>query len=496
MVARKMILTTIQFIALAGTVLFPLGASAQSNASVAFSITPNLFSAGQQASAFLSISSTGVPLPAALQTGDKFYFGISPSIGTVTSFVTPVVVNSSTLMPGDFSVAFGSSDNQIVITYNSAGKTFGYGDSICVRVNFTASAQAGSGDITFQSRFTHVVNGIGPFTSVTIVNFATGPAGPQGAQGPQGPQGQQGLQGVPGAGIGFNPLQVATLRWYNSTTTTFAFPVNNGTHAQELAFDGSSMWVSGDTTVTKLRASDGVNLGTFSTGGTGGAGVAFDGSNIWVVNNGSDTVSRLSISNGALFNPSPVGHLPQDIAFDGENMWVTNNGDNTVTRLHGTGAVSFGLFPVGNAPIGVAFDGANIWVANHLDNTVTKLRASDGANLGTFPAGPQPVGVTFDGANIWVANFIGNKVTKLRTSDGAILGSFPVGSFPLYLAFDGANIWVTNSGDHSVTKLRASDGANLGKFDNQAGVAGAAGVAFDGAFIWVAIPDEAEVIKR
>jgi DNA-binding beta-propeller fold protein YncE len=44
--------------------------------------------------------------------------------------------------------------------------------------------------------------------------------------------------------------------------------------------------------VTRLRASDGANLGTFSVG-TGPAGVAFDGSSIWVANVGSDTVSKL-----------------------------------------------------------------------------------------------------------------------------------------------------------------------------------------------------------
>src|SRR5262245_36488137 len=51
-----------------------------------------------------------------------------------------------------------------------------------------------------------------------------GPKGDQGDQGPQGPKGDQGDQGAQGAagpagpqgppGIGFNPLQIALLRWY------------------------------------------------------------------------------------------------------------------------------------------------------------------------------------------------------------------------------------------------------------------------------------------
>jgi DNA-binding beta-propeller fold protein YncE len=45
-------------------------------------------------------------------------------------------------------------------------------------------------------------------------------------------------------------------------------------------------------TVTKLRAADGANLGTFAAG-TSPFGVAFDGANIWVANAGSNTVSKL-----------------------------------------------------------------------------------------------------------------------------------------------------------------------------------------------------------
>ncbi len=47
-----------------------------------------------------------------------------------------------------------------------------------------------------------------------------------------------------------------------------------------------------DGTVTKLRASDGSNIGTFDVGGNP-LGVAFDGANIWVVVGGSNIVRKL-----------------------------------------------------------------------------------------------------------------------------------------------------------------------------------------------------------
>src|ERR1700745_1204336 len=72
-----------------------------------------------------------------------------------------------------------------------------------------------------------------------------------------------------------NPLQIATLHWYQANRTT-RFAV--GTNPFGLAFDGANIWVAnnGSDNVTKLRASDGKVLGTFAVG-SNPIGVAFDG---------------------------------------------------------------------------------------------------------------------------------------------------------------------------------------------------------------------------
>jgi hypothetical protein len=85
-----------------------------------------------------------------------------------------------------------------------------------------------------------------------------------------------------------NPNQVAILRWYAANQTA-AFPV--GTFPIGVAFDGANVWVTNQGGATKLRASDGTNLGTFPVGSSP-YGVAFDGANVWVANLGSDTVSK------------------------------------------------------------------------------------------------------------------------------------------------------------------------------------------------------------
>ena len=278
-----------------------------------------------------------------------------------------------------------------------------------------------------------------------------------------------------------NPKPIALLRWYAVNLTT-QFTV--GTQPSSLAFDGDAMWVANLATnnVTKLRASDGANLGTFAAG-TGPWGIAFDGGSIWVTNQNSNNVTKLRASDGSFVANYNVGNFPQGVVFDGSSIWVANSQSNTVTKLRPSDGMNLGNFNVCTGPGGIAFDGASIWVACE-DNHVTKLRASDGFNQGNFPVGTFPVrGVVFDGANIWVTNNGSANVTKLRASDGMNLGTFNVGNSPTGAAFDGANIWVANFGDSTVTKLRASDGVNLGTFG---GVSFPGGVAFDGANIWIA----------
>jgi len=64
-----------------------------------------------------------------------------------------------------------------------------------------------------------------------------------------------------------NPLKVALLKWYQANLVPTTFPV--GQQPYGVAFDGANIWVTNnaDGTVSKLRASDGAALGTFSVGG-------------------------------------------------------------------------------------------------------------------------------------------------------------------------------------------------------------------------------------
>jgi hypothetical protein len=327
------------------------------------------------------------------------------------------------------------------------------------------------------------------FMDVTI--GAVGPLGPSGPPGmpgkvgPQGPAGRAGPAGPAGpSGLAINHLQVALLKWAPYAGLTF--PV--GSKPDGIAFDGANIWVAngGGNTVTKLRSSDGVSLGTFTVGANP-FGIAFDGANLWVAN--STGVTKLRASDGSNLGTFSVGASPLGVACDGSNIWVASFGNGTVTKLRAGDGTPLGTFTLPFPPFGVAFDGENIWVTN--GESVTKLRASDGTSLGNFNVGENSSGIAFDGANIWVVStsMANSYVTKLRASDGIVLGAFPVNASG-GIVFDGVNIWVPAS--TGVTRLRASDGLNLGTVSDPGSPYA---VAFDGANIWVTNENSGTVSK-
>ena len=97
------------------------------------------------------------------------------------------------------------------------------------------------------------------------------------------------------------------------------------------------------------------------------------GANIWLANYGTNTVTKLRASDGANLGTFPVGVNPDAVVFNGANIWGANGADNTVTKLRAGDGTFLGTFSVGSAPNTLAFDGANVWVTNSTSNTVNKL---------------------------------------------------------------------------------------------------------------------------
>jgi len=74
--------------------------------------------------------------------------------------------------------------------------------------------------------------------------------------------------------------------------------------------------------------------------------IAFDGANMWVTNAANGTLSKLRASDGANLGNFVVGSEPRFVTFDGVNIWVANFNSQSITKLRAFDGANLGNFPL------------------------------------------------------------------------------------------------------------------------------------------------------
>jgi hypothetical protein len=304
-------------------------------------------------------------------------------------------------------------------------------------------------------------------------------------------------------------------QWWTPTTIANTAMTDVGNNPRLVKSDGADLWVAnGDATVSRVRASDGRLLGTW-TGATGAYGLVVARGRIFVT--GRSTPGRLySIdptqpSAAVTLVTDELGTFSSGIAYDGSRIWIANSAGM------GGGSVSivrFGLacIPLGcvttvssgfSSPSGVLYDGSHIWVTDAVDDSIKKLN-SDGSIAQTIVVGNAPNIPIFDGTNIWVANSASDSVTVVRVKDSlgnplaqpfvlaTLTGNGLNGS--LSAAFDGQRILVTNRDGDSVSLWKAADLTPLGSFSTGIDTS-PFGACSDGLNFWITLSNTDQLAR-
>ena len=203
---------------------------------------------------------------------------------------------------------------------------------------------------------------------------------------------------------GLDPTQPAG---FGTTVASSVWPFGVG-----IAFDGARIWVSsqfGNTAGAVSIVTPGATLPwtvtTVTTGFFNLAGALYDGANVWVSEYGNGLLFKLA-ANGTILQTVTVGPAPLFPVFDGANIWVPNSGSDSVSVIRAsTGALLKTL--TGNGlgfPEVAAFDGQRVLVTNVGGNSVSLWKAADLTEIGTFSTGAAtaPFGACSDGVNFWI----------------------------------------------------------------------------------------------
>jgi hypothetical protein len=184
-----------------------------------------------------------------------------------------------------------------------------------------------------------------------------------------------------------------------------------------IAFDGVHVWAANhgsSVSIVTPGAAIPWTVTTVTTGFEGPFGTLYDGANIWVTDQTAGTLLKLD-SAGAVLQTVTPGASPSVPVFDGTSIWVPNSGSNSVSVIRASsGAVLQTLTGNGlDVPEAAAFDGQRVLVTNSA-GSVSLWKAADLTSIGTFSTGPVsgPFGACSDGVNFWVSLANLNKLAR------------------------------------------------------------------------------------
>ena len=140
-----------------------------------------------------------------------------------------------------------------------------------------------------------------------------------------------------------------------------------GLDARSLDYGDGAVWVGGTSSVTKIDAQTGGNLGSqgiVSRGFGETASIAFGGSAVWFAASSRPSLLRIDPQSVNTNGSFPVGRGPSGIAVDKGVVWVANSRDGTVSRVDPrrgpSGTTTTGL---GQPPGGIVADYGAVWTS-------------------------------------------------------------------------------------------------------------------------------------
>ncbi len=173
-----------------------------------------------------------------------------------------------------------------------------------------------------------------------------------------------------------------------------------------VAFDGARFWTANQAGSVSLVTPGSTIPWTVTTvtGFPEPEAVLYDGANVWLTDLFLGTLQKLD-SSGTVLQTVTVGSGPGFPVFDGSNIWVPNQGSQSVSVVRASsGAVLATLTGNGiNGPFVAAFDGQRVLVTDNSVFAVSLWKAADLAPLGSVGLGASPRGACSDGVNFWIA---------------------------------------------------------------------------------------------
>jgi hypothetical protein len=191
--------------------------------------------------------------------------------------------------------------------------------------------------------------------------------------------------------------------------------------------------------------------------------IALAGSTVVVVN-GAGSLTEFSADSGNLVRTVSGSSFgfdnPVALAVSGSDVFVADRGSNAVTEVNTTTGALVRVVRGGglSAPGGIAVGSGYVWVSDSASNAVTKINASTGAQVGTYSNSNadygfgQPTVMLTTSSNVFVVTPFGSspmvtKISPSNTPDWYMCNTNGPYYFSVLsaLAVSGSDLWVASS---------------------------------------------------
>ncbi|NRA11331.1 MAG: hypothetical protein HRT57_05175, partial [Crocinitomicaceae bacterium] len=212
---------------------------------------------------------------------------------------------------------------------------------------------------------------------------------------------------------------------------------NQSTNIQDIAFDGTYLWVEGvdEYFIHQISPVDGSIVKSIPTSVQKPYGLTFDGACLWLADNQNKIIQRIDTANGNVLQSFPTPVLPNNsypggLAWDGQNLWHNDmllSANDSTYKLNATGQVIQSYQGFGTYSQGLTWDGQYLWSTDNPSREIYKIDVATFSVMDTInaPGGQYPNGLAFDGQYLWVAN---NDADSIYQID---VGLMPTGNFNL-----------------------------------------------------------------
>jgi hypothetical protein len=181
---------------------------------------------------------------------------------------------------------------------------------------------------------------------------------------------------------------------------------SSAAHVRQLAYGLDALWGTDDLHDRLVRFDRQTATPSASISLADGSvptGLAIAGSAIWIANVGSQTLTRLDGSSGAIVvDGVALRGIPDRIAASASDVWVTSSPSDLLMRIDPGSNTVVSTTTIWDAPVDAAVDPTGVWVACAGSGAIWHVAAS-GEVTARVDVGGRPTAIVVAGNTVWVA---------------------------------------------------------------------------------------------